>query len=84
MLGHPLLPAALSRHHRAASPTLGGNIDRIVRTAAYPVTAIELTVAGADQQALREALADRRRPRLGVDVAGAARRSARARQRTSW
>jgi phosphoserine phosphatase len=66
VLGHPLMPAALSGITRRISE-LGGNIDRIVRTAAYPVTAIELTVAGADQQALREALASDS-ARLGVDV----------------
>ena len=66
VLGHPLLPAALSGITRRISE-LGGNIDRIVRTASYPVTAIELTVAGADQQALREALAADS-ARLGVDV----------------
>jgi phosphoserine phosphatase len=66
VLGHPLMPAALSGITRRISE-LGGNIDRIVRTAAYPVTAIELMVAGADQQALREALAADS-ARLGVDV----------------
>lgn len=67
VLGHPLLPSALSGITRRIS-ALGGNIDRIVRTAAYPVTAIELSVSGADQQELREALAVESAA-LGVDVA---------------
>ena len=67
VLGHPLLPAALSGITSRISE-LGGNIDRIVRTASYPVTAIELTVGGADQHALREALATVSAA-LGVDVA---------------
>ncbi|CAB4851299.1 unannotated protein [freshwater metagenome] len=67
VLGHPLLPAALSGLTRTIS-ALGGNIDRIVRTASYPVTAIELSVSGADQQQLRTALAAESAA-LGVDVA---------------
>jgi len=67
VLGHPLVPAALSGITRTIS-RLGGNIDRIDRTAAYPVTAIELSVSGADQQELREALAAESYA-LGVDVA---------------
>jgi phosphoserine phosphatase len=67
VLGHPLLPSALSGITRRISE-LGGNIDRIVRTAAYPVTAIELSVSGADQRELREALAAESSS-LGVDVA---------------
>jgi phosphoserine phosphatase len=35
----------------------GGNIERIHRTASYPLTAIELTVSGADISRLRPALA---------------------------
>ena len=66
-LGHPLLPAAVSGLARRISE-LGGNIDRIVRTAAYPVTAIELTVSGADHQLLRTSLTEAS-PALGIDVA---------------
>jgi phosphoserine phosphatase len=66
-LGHPLLPEALSGLARRISE-LGGNIDRIVRTAAYPVTAIELTVSGADHQLLRTSLTEAS-PALGIDVA---------------
>jgi phosphoserine phosphatase len=67
VLGHPLLPSALSGITREISQ-LGGNIDRIVRTASYPVTAIELGVSGADEQALRSTLSSRS-VELGVDVA---------------
>jgi len=66
-LGHPLLPAAVSGLARRISE-LGGNIDRIVRTASYPVTAIELTVSGADHQLLRAALTEASAS-LGIDVA---------------
>jgi len=66
-LGHPLLPAAVSGLARRISG-LGGNIDRIVRTASYPVTAIELSVSGADHQLLRSALTEASAS-LGIDVA---------------
>ena len=66
-LGHPLLPDALSGLARRISE-LGGNIDRIVRTAAYPVTAIELTVSGADHRLLRASLTEASAA-LGIDVA---------------
>ena len=66
-LGHPLLPDALSGLARRISE-LGGNIDRVVRTAAYPVTAIELTVSGADHRLLRAALTEASAA-LGIDVA---------------
>ena len=36
----------------------GANIDRIVRIARYPVTAIELDVSGVDPDQLRLPLAD--------------------------
>ncbi|MBI1376045.1 MAG: phosphoserine phosphatase SerB [Frankiales bacterium] len=67
VLGHPLAPAALSGLASSISAE-GGNIERIVRTAAYPVTAIELTVGGADLRALRDALTAESSS-LGVDVA---------------
>jgi phosphoserine phosphatase len=66
-LGHPLLPEAVSGLARRISG-LGGNIDRIVRTASYPVTAIELTVSGADHQLLRTSLTEAS-VALGIDVA---------------
>ncbi len=46
----------------------GGNIERINRTASYPVIAIELTVSGADLVTLRSALATTG-SELGVDIA---------------
>lgn len=46
----------------------GGNIEHINRTASYPVTAIELTVSGADLATLRSALATTG-SELGVDIA---------------
>ena len=46
----------------------GGNIERINRTASYPVIAIELTVSGADIMTLRSALATTG-SELGVDIA---------------
>lgn len=45
-----------------------GNIERIVRIAEYPVTALEITVSGASDAALKQALAPLG-PKLGVDVA---------------
>jgi phosphoserine phosphatase len=56
----------------------GGNIERIVRLAAYPVHSYELTVAGADLVPLRRALAEeavRRRVDVAVQVAGLHRRA---------
>jgi phosphoserine phosphatase len=59
---------------------IGGNIDRIVRMARYPVTAIEMHVSGVDPRTLRELLA-REAVGLQVDVAvqpdGIIRHSAR-------
>jgi phosphoserine phosphatase len=46
----------------------GANIDRIVRMARYPVTAIELHVSGAPADALRRLLAPEA-SRLGIDLA---------------
>ena len=45
-----------------------GNIERIVRIAEYPVTAIEVTVSGVSDAALKKALAPISRE-IGVDVA---------------
>jgi phosphoserine phosphatase len=55
ILGSPLRPGALA----IAASTIalcGGNIENIERLAAYPVTAIELHVSGADHQLLRTQL----------------------------
>ncbi|MFL6288365.1 MAG: phosphoserine phosphatase SerB [Actinomycetes bacterium] len=62
ILGSPLRPGALA----IAASTIalcGGNIESIERLAAYPVTAIELRVSGADHQLLRN--------RLSVEAAAA-------------
>jgi phosphoserine phosphatase len=63
ILGSPLRPGALA----IAASTIalcGGNIENIERLAAYPVTAIELHVSGADHQLLRN--------RLSIEAAAAA------------
>jgi phosphoserine phosphatase len=67
VLGHPLRPAALGGIAGCIAD-YGGNIDRIVRIAHYPVTAVQLEVSGADPMLLREQLA-LRAASLGVDVA---------------
>ena len=56
VLGHPLRPAALGAVAGCVAD-YGGNIDRIVRIARYPVTAVELEVSGVDPAALRPQLA---------------------------
>ncbi|QMW64729.1 phosphoserine phosphatase SerB [Mumia sp. ZJ1417] len=67
VLGAPLLPAAFAAV-TAQVAAAGGNIDRIVRMARYPVTAIDLDVSGAEPEALRRALA-LEAARQNVDVA---------------
>ena len=56
-LGNPLAPKAIAAIASAIA-TRGGNIERIHRTASYPITAIEFTVSGADQTAVRQCLAE--------------------------
>ncbi len=56
VLGSPLRPGALATIARTVAEC-DGNIENIERLAAYPVTAIELHVSGADQQVLRRRLA---------------------------
>jgi phosphoserine phosphatase len=67
VLGHPLRPAALAGVAGCVAD-YGGNIDRIVRIAHYPVTAVQLEVSGVDPLLLRRQLALAAGP-LGVDVA---------------
>jgi phosphoserine phosphatase len=67
VLGHPLRPAALAGIAGCIAD-YGGNIDRIVRIAHYPVTAVQLEVSGADPMLLRQQLA-LTAATLGVDVA---------------
>jgi phosphoserine phosphatase len=77
VLGAPLAPAALGRMAGAVAAA-GGNIDRIVRLAKYPVTALELDVSGIDPDVLRRLLAPAAAA-CGADVAvqraGLARRA---------
>jgi phosphoserine phosphatase len=54
-LGNPLLPSAVAAIASEVAEH-GGNIERIHRTASYPVTAIEFTVSGAILTDLRSAL----------------------------
>ena len=55
-LGNPLNPSAISAI-AAEIAEHGGNIERIHRTASYPVTAIEFVVSEVDQDCLRPSLA---------------------------
>ena len=56
-LGNPLAPKTIAAI-AAAIATRGGNIERIHRTASYPITAIEFIVSGADQKEIRQCLAE--------------------------
>ncbi|MEJ7705977.1 MAG: phosphoserine phosphatase SerB [Nocardioidaceae bacterium] len=56
VLGRPLPPAAMAAITGRIADT-GANIDRIVRMARYPVTAIDFSVSGADFDQLRSLLA---------------------------
>jgi phosphoserine phosphatase len=67
VLGHPLRPAAMAGIAGCVAD-YGGNIDRIVRIARYPVTAVELEVSGVDPAELRARLSVAASA-LGVDVA---------------
>jgi phosphoserine phosphatase len=67
VLGHPLRPAAMAGIAGIVAD-YGGNIDRIVRIARYPVTAVELEVSGVDPAELRARLSIAAST-LGVDVA---------------
>jgi phosphoserine phosphatase len=67
VLGHPLRPEAMAGIAGCVAD-YGGNIDRIVRIARYPVTAVELEVSGVDPRELRKRLA-LVTSALGVDIA---------------
>ncbi|KAA1399500.1 phosphoserine phosphatase SerB [Aeromicrobium ginsengisoli] len=56
ILGAPLRPAAMAALAQRIKDD-GGNIDRIVRMARYPVTAIRMEVSGADPDQLQADLA---------------------------
>lgn len=55
VLSQDLKPGSLAAIASAIADT-GGNIERIQRTASYPVTAIECVVSGAQTQELKNAL----------------------------
>jgi phosphoserine phosphatase len=67
ILGAPLRPGAVSALTQRIKDD-GGNIDRIVRMARYPVTAIRMEVSGADPDQLQSDLAAVAYEQ-GVDVA---------------
>jgi phosphoserine phosphatase len=67
VLGHPLRPEAMAGLAGCIAGC-GANIDRIVRIARYPVTAVEMEVSGAPAAELRARLA-LAAAALGVDVA---------------
>jgi phosphoserine phosphatase len=55
-LGQPLAPVAIAAIASSIA-SRSGNIERIHRTASYPITAIEFVVSGADHTELRQELA---------------------------
>lgn len=67
VLASPLCPHAVAGISRRVAEA-GGNIDRITRTASYPVTVLALEVSGADSTRLRQGVAEEAGIR-GVDVA---------------
>ena len=67
VIGAPLRPAAIAAIAGRIAD-VGANIDRIVRMARYPVTAIDFDVSGADPMAMRRTLAVEA-ARQEVDVA---------------
>jgi phosphoserine phosphatase len=74
----PGIGAAVLGSVGAAVAGSGGNIERIVRLSAYPVHSYELSVAGADLDALRRALAReaaQHQVDIAVQVAGLHRRA---------
>jgi phosphoserine phosphatase len=79
MIGAPLLPVAVAAI-AARLAERGANIDRILRLARWPVTAVQLDVSGDDVGVLRVALAEAASAH-GIDVAvspaGLARRGRR-------
>ena len=67
VLSQELKPSSINAVANAIASN-GGNIERIHRTASYPVTAIEFTVSGAEQGRLRTDLAQVGRENA-VDIA---------------
>jgi phosphoserine phosphatase len=66
-LGNPLAPSAIASI-AAEIAEHGGNIERIHRTASYPITAIEFVVSDVDQKCIREGLVPIANSE-GVDIA---------------
>lgn len=56
-LGNPIAPSAIAAIASAIAAQ-DGNIERIQRTASYPITALEFIVSGADQLKIRQCLAE--------------------------
>ena len=56
-LGNPLAPTAIAAIASAIA-SRRGNIERIHRTASYPITAIEFIISGADQTDVKQCLAE--------------------------
>ncbi len=67
ILSAPLYPAAVAAM-TARIKAAGGNIDRILRLARYPVTAIKMEVSGAEPDVLQKDLAAEAAAQ-GIDVA---------------
>ena len=55
-MGSPMVPAAIAAIAGSLADE-GANIERIFRTASYPLTAVEFVVSGATQQVAKSALA---------------------------
>jgi phosphoserine phosphatase len=66
-LGNPLSPSAIASIASEIAEH-GGNIERIHRTASYPVTAIEFVISSVDQECIRTGLATVANVQ-GVDIA---------------
>ena len=66
-LGNPLSPSAIAAIASEIAEH-GGNIERIHRTASYPVTAIEFVISSVDQECIRTGLATVANVQ-GVDIA---------------
>lgn len=67
ILSAPLYPAAIAAM-TARIKAAGGNIDRILRLARYPVTAIKMEISGAEPDVLQMVLAAEAATQ-GIDVA---------------
>jgi predicted amino acid-binding ACT domain protein len=79
LLGQPLRPGAVADIAQRIAD-VGGNIESVTQLSVYPTSSLDLIVADADEQALREVLA-RAAAQTGLDIAveaaGLARRAKR-------